>query len=45
VINEYRLHMGEAAHRATLADFARRFFRLDGGDGSFGTQGPEGGLG
>lgn len=45
VINEYRLHMGEAAHRETLAGFARRFFRLDGGDGSFGTQGPEGGLG
>lgn len=43
VINEYRLHMGESAHRDALKDFAVRFLRLDGGDGSLGP-GPEGGL-
>lgn len=43
VINEYRLHMGEPSHREALRDFAIRFFRLDGGDGSLGP-GPEGGL-
>ena len=43
VINEYRLHMGEPAHRQALADAAAKFFRFDGGDGSLGG-GPEGGL-
>ena len=43
VINEYRLHMGEPAHRQTLADAAAKFFCFDGGDGSLG-EGPEGGL-
>jgi len=43
VINEYRLHLGEAAHREFLQDAAARFFRFDGGDGSLGA-GPEGGL-
>lgn len=45
VINEYRLHLGEAAHRQFLKDSAARFFRFDGGDGSVGGgAGPEGGL-
>lgn len=44
VINEYRLHLGEAAHRQFLQDTAARFFCLDGGDGTLGS-GPEGGLG
>ncbi len=43
VINEYRLHLGEAAHRQFLQDMAAKFFCLDGSDGSLG-QGPEGGL-
>lgn len=43
VINEYRLHLGEAAHRQFLQDAAARFFRFDGGDGALGG-GPEGGL-
>lgn len=43
VINEFRLHMGEPAHRKLLEDHAARFFRFDGGDGSLGV-GPEGGL-
>ncbi|MGM0578445.1 MAG: Fe(2+)-trafficking protein [Myxococcota bacterium] len=43
VINEYRLHMGEASHRETLASVAAQFFRLDGGSGELGP-GPEGGL-
>ena len=43
VINEYRLHLGEASHRQFLQDTAARFFCLDGGDGSLGS-GPEGGL-
>lgn len=46
VINEYRLHLGEPAHRQFLKDAAARFFRFDGGDGSIGGgAGPEGGLG
>lgn len=44
VINEYRLHLGEADHRRALGDFARQFFRLDGGDGVL-PAGPQGGLG
>ena len=44
VINEFRLHMGEAAHRDVLYQHASQFFRFDGGDGSFSTAGPEGGL-
>jgi Fe-S cluster biosynthesis and repair protein YggX len=43
VLNEYRLHMGEAEHRKIIAEFAARFFCFDGGDGSLGP-GPEGGL-
>lgn len=43
VINEYRLHLGEASHRQFLQDTAARFFCLDGGDGNLGS-GPEGGL-
>lgn len=43
VINEYRLHLGEASHRKILEDAAARFFRFDGGDGTLGA-GPEGGL-
>ncbi len=43
VINEYRLHMGEASHRKMLQEFAEKFFCFDGGDGSLGP-GPEGGL-
>ena len=43
VINEYRLHMGEAEHRKLLQDVAARFFCFDGGDGELGP-GPEGGL-
>ena len=43
VINEYRLHLGEPAHRQFLEDTAARFFAFDGGDGSLG-KGPEGGL-
>jgi len=43
VINEYRLHLGEASHRQFLQDTAMRFFCLDGGDGTLGS-GPEGGL-
>jgi len=43
VINEYRLHLGEASHRQFLQDTATRFFCLDGGDGTLGS-GPEGGL-
>ena len=33
VINEYRLHMGEARHREVLAEHAAQFLRFDGGDG------------
>lgn len=45
VINEYRLHLGEAAHREFLQECAARFFRFDGGDGALGMgAGPEGGL-
>jgi len=44
VINEFRLHMGEAAHREVLNQHAAQFFRFDGGDGSFTSVGPEGGL-
>ncbi len=44
VINEYRLHMGEPEHLKVLQDFASQFFCFDGGDGSFGAAGPEGGL-
>ena len=45
IINEYRLHMGEASHRESLKDFAFKFFCFDGGDGSLGGgEGPEGGL-
>ena len=43
VINEYRLHLGEASHRQFLQDSAAKFFCLDGGDGDLGV-GPEGGL-
>jgi len=43
VINEYRLHLGEAAHRKFLQDMASKFFCLDGADGALGS-GPEGGL-
>ncbi len=43
VINEFRLHMGEAAHRRTLEEFASKFFCFDGGGGTLGP-GPEGGL-
>jgi Fe-S cluster biosynthesis and repair protein YggX len=43
VINEYRLHMGDAEHRKLLHEIAARFFRFDGGDGELGP-GPEGGL-
>ena len=43
VINEYRLHMGEAEHRKLLQDVAARYFCFDGGDGQLGP-GPEGGL-
>ena len=43
VINEYRLHMGEAKDRKVLQEFAGRFFCFDGGDGSL-ESGPEGGL-
>ena len=45
VINEYRLHLGEASHRQFLQDMAAKFFGFDGGDGQLGTAGPEGGLG
>ena len=44
VINEYRLHMGEPEHRRVLEEHAARFFRFDGGDGTFDAAGPEGGL-
>ncbi|MCC6625534.1 MAG: Fe(2+)-trafficking protein [Deltaproteobacteria bacterium] len=44
VINEYRLHLGEASHRQFLQDTAAKFFGFDGGDGSLGDAGPEGGL-
>ena len=44
VINEYRLHLGEAEHRKFLEDAAAKFFCFDGGDGSFDAAGPEGGL-
>jgi len=45
VINEYRLHLGEPAHRQFLQDAAAQFFRFDGGDGTVGGgAGPEGGL-
>ncbi len=44
VINEFRLHMGEAAHREVLYNHAAQFFRFDGGDGAFASAGPEGGL-
>lgn len=45
LINEYRLHLGEASHREALQEYASRFFCFDGGDGSLGAgQGPEGGL-
>ena len=43
VLNEFRLHMGEASHRKQIQDYAFRFFRMDGGDGLLGA-GPEGGL-
>jgi len=43
VLNEYRLHMGEPSHRQLIQDYAYKFFRMDGGDGSLGA-GPEGGL-
>lgn len=43
VINEYRLHLGEAAHRQFLQDMAAKFFGFDGGTGDLGV-GPEGGL-
>ena len=43
VLNEFRLHMGEASHRKLIQDYAYKFFRMDGGDGSLGA-GPEGGL-
>ena len=43
VINEYRLHLGEASHRKFLEDMAAKFFCLDGSDGTMGS-GPEGGL-
>lgn len=43
VINEYRLHLGEASHRKFLEDMAAKFFCLDGSDGDLGS-GPEGGL-
>jgi Fe-S cluster biosynthesis and repair protein YggX len=44
VINEYRLHMGEPAHQKHLQEIAARFFCFDGGDGSLGSPGPQGGL-
>lgn len=44
IINEYKLHMGEAAHRQVVKDFAEKFFCFDGGDGTIGVAGPEGGL-
>lgn len=45
LINEFRLHLGEAAHREALQDFASKFFCFDGGDGTLGSgAGPEGGL-
>lgn len=45
LINEYRLHMGEASHRQALEEYASQFFCFDGGDGSLGGgAGPEGGL-
>ncbi len=44
IINEYKLHMGEPAHRQVLKDFALKFFKFDGGDGVLGVAGPEGGL-
>ncbi|PIE65102.1 MAG: oxidative damage protection protein [Deltaproteobacteria bacterium] len=45
LINEYRLHMGDPAHRQFLAEQATAFFKLDGGDGELGLgKGPEGGL-
>ncbi|MFO0744791.1 MAG: Fe(2+)-trafficking protein [Myxococcota bacterium] len=44
VINEYRLHLGEASHRQFLQDTAAKFFGFDGGDGTLGDAGPEGGL-
>ena len=45
LINEYRLHMGEASHREALKEYAAKYFCFDGGDGSLGSgQGPEGGL-
>lgn len=43
VINEYRLHLGEPAHRQFLQDAAAQFFKFDGGDGKL-AAGPEGGL-
>ena len=43
VINEYRLHMGDPAHRQVLADAAANFFCFDGADGTL-EEGPEGGL-
>ena len=43
VINEYRLHMGEASHRQFLQDSAGTFFCFDGADGKL-SVGPEGGL-
>jgi len=43
VINEYRLHLGEPAHRVFLEEMATKFFCLDGADGTLGS-GPEGGL-
>ena len=43
VLNEFRLHMGEASHRQQIQNYAFQFFRMDGGDGQLGA-GPEGGL-
>jgi Fe-S cluster biosynthesis and repair protein YggX len=43
VINEYRLHLGEASHRQFLEDMASKFFAFDGASGDLGA-GPEGGL-
>lgn len=43
VINEYRLHLGEPAHRKFLEEMAAKFFMLDGATGDLGA-GPEGGL-
>lgn len=44
VINELALNMGDASGRDKLYEHASQFFRFDGGDGSFGDIGPQGGL-